>query len=535
MLQVHSLPELTTPSRLLSQDFPKEMPPVIGDCHYLGTSSDGGTPYCERTHCSCHGLGWVSPNVFTVAASQCFPATTSDTRHLCHAHTTPSTASHMTFNENAFYQNPHASAITASAIMHPPTYQGYKSSTAHCAGQSAWSSPFLAGGLGSNADDSASQIPDCVNNKNIQQSEPPGHAEFTPILWHHAECQHQSGAECISSRPTPTTNKPGLFPHQVALSKLGADNDLFSLVAPSDPGALNFSALQDGFYPDIIQQDSGRLGIYRSDNVLGDESLAGFDSWSSPNTFLNPVTPSLTGQSPWTATGTEVEAYGGSALPFEDSQSPHVGHGSGLFGAGTDYISPTQIDLDTALSDYPPLPDLDTPFESSVHFLKNPQIASPGPSLPTWPITEGFGSWLGEDLLRDQRLLNEAVAETPPHNTSMTIARPLLLRGGMRDTSKDEYLVQCKEQGMSYKQIKESGGFGEAESTLRGRYRALTKPREARLRKPEWGQREVSSLVHRWINSDSVGRLTCSSKEFLIALSRLLAIFLWTPPWTLLP
>jgi hypothetical protein len=67
-------------------------------------------------------------------------------------------------------------------------------------------------------------------------------------------------------------------------------------------------------------------------------------------------------------------------------------------------------------------------------------------------------------------------------------------RSAQRDTSKDELLISCKAQGMSYKQIKELGGFEEAESTLRGRYRALTKPREARLRKPEWGKREVSTM-----------------------------------------
>lgn len=70
-------------------------------------------------------------------------------------------------------------------------------------------------------------------------------------------------------------------------------------------------------------------------------------------------------------------------------------------------------------------------------------------------------------------------------------------RSAQRDTSKDDLLIRLKTQGLSYKQIKETGGFDEAESTLRGRYRALTKPREARLRKPEWGKREVSGLNDR--------------------------------------
>lgn len=45
---------------------------------------------------------------------------------------------------------------------------------------------------------------------------------------------------------------------------------------------------------------------------------------------------------------------------------------------------------------------------------------------------------------------------------------------------------------MSYKDIKEKGGFTEAVSTLRGRYRTLTKEKEARLRSPKWQENDVS-------------------------------------------
>ncbi|EAQ91544.1 hypothetical protein CHGG_03479 [Chaetomium globosum CBS 148.51] len=58
--------------------------------------------------------------------------------------------------------------------------------------------------------------------------------------------------------------------------------------------------------------------------------------------------------------------------------------------------------------------------------------------------------------------------------------------------SKDEFLVKHKQQGMTYKEIRRLGGFIEAESTLRGRYRTLTKSREERVRKPEWSEKDVS-------------------------------------------
>ncbi|KIW65614.1 hypothetical protein PV04_07858 [Phialophora macrospora] len=68
-------------------------------------------------------------------------------------------------------------------------------------------------------------------------------------------------------------------------------------------------------------------------------------------------------------------------------------------------------------------------------------------------------------------------------------------RGAQRDTSKDALLVRLRQDGKSYKQIKETGGFEEAESTLRGRYRTLIKPKEARVRKPEWRDRDIQLLL----------------------------------------
>ncbi|KAG7291098.1 hypothetical protein NEMBOFW57_001108 [Staphylotrichum longicolle] len=60
--------------------------------------------------------------------------------------------------------------------------------------------------------------------------------------------------------------------------------------------------------------------------------------------------------------------------------------------------------------------------------------------------------------------------------------------------SKDDFLVRQKQMGMTYKEIRRMGGFTEAESTLRGRYRTLTKSREARVRKPEWSEKDLRLL-----------------------------------------
>ncbi|KAM0501609.1 hypothetical protein ACHAPB_005075 [Verticillium nonalfalfae] len=64
----------------------------------------------------------------------------------------------------------------------------------------------------------------------------------------------------------------------------------------------------------------------------------------------------------------------------------------------------------------------------------------------------------------------------------------------MERLAKDEFLLRSKREGMTYREIRKAGGFREAESTLRGRYRTLTKKKEERVRRPEWEDRDVQLL-----------------------------------------
>lgn len=70
--------------------------------------------------------------------------------------------------------------------------------------------------------------------------------------------------------------------------------------------------------------------------------------------------------------------------------------------------------------------------------------------------------------------------------------------------SRNAFLIDCKRRGLSYKEIKRMGGFKEAESTLRGRFRTLTKSKEQRVRKPKWLERDVSS-THPKQDIDRIG------------------------------
>ncbi|KAI0910446.1 hypothetical protein F4823DRAFT_624224 [Ustulina deusta] len=60
--------------------------------------------------------------------------------------------------------------------------------------------------------------------------------------------------------------------------------------------------------------------------------------------------------------------------------------------------------------------------------------------------------------------------------------------------AKNRFLVESKLAGMTYREIRRKGGFIEAESTLRGRFRTLTKNKEQRVRKPEWQDKDIRLL-----------------------------------------
>ncbi|RTE78588.1 hypothetical protein BHE90_006915 [Fusarium euwallaceae] len=67
--------------------------------------------------------------------------------------------------------------------------------------------------------------------------------------------------------------------------------------------------------------------------------------------------------------------------------------------------------------------------------------------------------------------------------------------------SRDRYLVTCRQKGFTYKEIMKAGGYTEKEPTLRGKFRALTKPAFQRVRKPKWTRRDcelLQALTLRW-------------------------------------
>lgn len=67
----------------------------------------------------------------------------------------------------------------------------------------------------------------------------------------------------------------------------------------------------------------------------------------------------------------------------------------------------------------------------------------------------------------------------------------------------DDLLLEWRAQGVTYKEIMKRGDWGLSESTLRGRYRTLTKDKRLRPRKPAWDDAAVSQSRH-YISSELI-------------------------------
>ncbi|KAG9637607.1 hypothetical protein KCU64_g14136, partial [Aureobasidium melanogenum] len=73
--------------------------------------------------------------------------------------------------------------------------------------------------------------------------------------------------------------------------------------------------------------------------------------------------------------------------------------------------------------------------------------------------------------------------------------RPVERISELDRNARNEYLREARRHGLSYKEIKCRGDFTEAESTLRGRHRILSKPKEMRVRNPQWNYSDIMLLV----------------------------------------
>lgn len=96
-----------------------------------------------------------------------------------------------------------------------------------------------------------------------------------------------------------------------------------------------------------------------------------------------------------------------------------------------------------------------------------------------------------ETIFEDNLSEEESNEDAASASSSSSTVEPAVVRN-----DRDRLLLSMRNQGVSYKEIRRLGNFKEAESTLRGRMRVLTKEKHERVRKPVWENRDVSQLTY---------------------------------------
>ncbi|KAF2399389.1 hypothetical protein EJ06DRAFT_557236 [Trichodelitschia bisporula] len=128
-------------------------------------------------------------------------------------------------------------------------------------------------------------------------------------------------------------------------------------------------------------------------------------------------------------------------------------------------------------------PEYILPSQLTPGMFGEPQVAHPiSPGVPI--VEQAWEPFAGpfEDHMESSPTTEQAGEDSP---ASLE---------GDKKALRDQFLVDSRRRGLSYREIKELGGFSEAESTLRGRYRTLTKEKQDRVRKPVWEPEDIRLL-----------------------------------------
>lgn len=425
----------------------------------------------------------------------------------------------MTLNNVHLFENPHNLSLPTYPMMLPPTYlncrpPGY--SYAQLAAHSP-SQPANDCHIASNGATHCSSSAHLVQNRSLAQNHDAGITQTPPSSHQEGQFENPStwydtsipSAAASDSPNNPTTLSPALRTDTASEPSCphSSINSIYNL-----PDTFQKQVYLDPMLP-IFDNDDPEL---LEESIVFDDQTVTLDYRATPNTLLEPFTPNLDQQSPLIILNSHGNKFDG-ATSYQDvfTQLQHNQLDLEASAIEADLMLTSRIDSDLPLTGYPPLPELSTSFDDQLQGLDHPHLHFGDLYFPAGPYHGGEMSAVFEELDPEQNLHRGYTANSSPSrrkNASRAASRQLESRSGQRDTSKDDFLVRCKGLGWSYKQIKEVGGFEEAESTLRGRYRALTKPREARLRKPEWARKDVSEL---WLVAVFVANGGCRQIELL--------------------
>ena len=121
-------------------------------------------------------------------------------------------------------------------------------------------------------------------------------------------------------------------------------------------------------------------------------------------------------------------------------------------------------------------------------------------NIPEVSVTEDHGTGRAKSISKVALPCSNSTASTAHQDSkrSACLEREqddIMIRRHPVTRARAEFLVAAKKAGMSYKDIRAKGNFAEAESTLRGRFRTLTKAKNQRVRRPIWNETDVNSRL----------------------------------------
>lgn len=326
---------------------------------------------------------------------------------------------------------------------------------------------------------------------------------------------HPVGNHCCLVHPIPKSSPYAAGNNISFLSSHDEPSSLSSVEGPDIPledtfcsmqpiRSSNTSRLKIGGPPDHTHhiQPATSLGFMETKTSPYDDPLA----WSAWNTgtpsyawFPNHSTGDLSYESSWHSPVDQTVSWAESGHLHrpEDIYDPSVQHTGGINGLPTmlpshsshPVTSPSPAIHQSCTLDSAPRTGAREAYPRN-HF-----------SMPQAYLSSPHNVYSDTDSGSPHQKLPESLSPTSFTRSSPTEGGPSPRQSGDEQTGveanihysdeRNAFLIDCKRRGLSYKDIKRVGGFKEAESTLRGRYRTLTKTKDQRVRKPKWQNKDV--------------------------------------------
>ena len=456
-------------------------------CTCTNNFADGTMRCSGRTHLPlpCHLAGPTAPNAFTASTSHPSQRVPSDTIHTYHFPGISSPDPLMTYKKVACSETPYHPACGQTPIMQPPIRQSLNSPVYHGPNLHFCSSQ----GVGDNH--STHHSSDRSRSGNIVQLNGPEFSYQLPVPQQQQHFHNSSPHNDTSMPFSDDECHPFSDFSSLVISGDNPENTVYGSSGnnPTLAPAVSFDDFDFNTMLETHQSNQCAPCIPQG-MILHGLTTTGNDQTAS-DPMLEPNTPGFGEQ--WRHNISHPPA---SSLDMMGLSIPSAAHSAPKSDAGCSEIHPSlpplqQFGYPSGSASCPPLPDL----PASPGFVDELHAYAADHNTPTTQFYDWSPLFLASRGAQypDPEAFHFPISSPPDlTSASTTPSRQQGSRAAQRNTSTDVLLVQMRLEGKSYKEIKEALGLEEAESTLRGRHRSLTKPKEARVRKPEWTTQDVS-------------------------------------------